>query len=260
MALELNPQADAAPPPARPALHTAREQWEAWKNVDLMFFPLIAILIGGAAVFLGALTIGDWSYWQDWRDRRWWPLLTPLLLLTLPAVLTYAFWKYFKLPVAATAVAVGYLLSQMISRYVNFHLFTGFPMNWVMPEVWIGAAVFLDATLLITRSFAITGLVGGFFFGLLFYPMNWPTVAPMHMPVQVGESVITLADYMGFQYIRTAMPEYVRIIEYGTLRTFGGHVAPVTAFVAGFFAILVYYVFVWIGSKSARPAFMTKLL
>ncbi|MGE0178170.1 MAG: methane monooxygenase/ammonia monooxygenase subunit A, partial [Phycisphaerales bacterium] len=24
-----------------------------------------------------ALTAGDWDYWIDWRDRRWWPLVSP---------------------------------------------------------------------------------------------------------------------------------------------------------------------------------------
>ncbi|MGB7397899.1 MAG: methane monooxygenase/ammonia monooxygenase subunit A, partial [Candidatus Macondimonas sp.] len=190
-------QIDISRAPRGKALTNVQDQVAAWRNVDLFFFPLISILIGGAAVFLCALTVGDWSYWMDWRDRRWWPLVTPLLLLALPAVATYAFWKYFKLPVAATGLALGFWLSQMISRYVNFYVFTAFPMNWVMPEVWIGAAVVLDAVLLITRSFALTGLVGGMLFGLLFSAMNWPVVAPMHMPVQLGDTVMTLADYMG---------------------------------------------------------------
>jgi hypothetical protein len=37
-------------------------------------------------------------------------------------------------------------------------------------------------------------------------------------------------------------------------------VAPVTAFVSGFFAILVYYIFVWVGSKGANPAWLKKLV
>lgn len=262
MAIQLGTEeverAVARPPGA--AVSNAKEQWDAWKNIDLIVYPFFMILIGGAFVFISALTVGDWSYWMDWRDRRWWPLVTPLILLTVPAVVTYFFWTYFKLPVAATTIAVGYWVSQMISRYVNFHVFTVFPMNWVMPEVWIGAAVALDAILLITRSFALTGLAGGFLFGLLFYIMNWPVVAPMHMPIEVHGVVVTLADAMAFEYIRTAMPPYTRIVEEGTLRTFGGHVAPVTAFVSGFFAILVYYVFVWVGAKAANPKWLDKVV
>jgi len=246
--------------PKGAAVTTAQQQLDVWKNMDLMFYPLLSILLGGAAVFICCLTVGDWSYWMDWRDRRWWPLLTPLLLLVIPAMVSAGFWRYFKLPVAATSVALGYWFAQMLSRYINFHLFTIFPMNWVMPEVWIGIAIVLDAILLITRSFVLTGLIGGFLFGVLFYPMNWAVIAPMHMPVQLGDTVFTLADYMGFQYVRTAMPEYVRIIEQGTLRTFGGNVAPVSAFVAGFFSILVYYLFIWLGLKGSQPRWLSKLL
>ena len=40
-------------------------------------------------------------------------------------------------------------------------------------------------------------------------------------PVEVANSQLTVADLFGFQYIRTGMPEYLRIIERGTLRTYG---------------------------------------
>lgn len=245
---------------AIPSVNAAQEQWAAWKNVDILTFPFIAILIGGGFVFICALTVGDWGYWMDWRDRRWWPLVTPCLLLTVPAVFTYLMWRYFKLPVAATSIAVGYWLSQMISRWINFHVYTSFPMNFVMPDVWIGAAVMLDAVLIVSRSMVVSGLAGGFMFGLTFYTMNVPLIAPMHMPIQLEGNIITVADYMGFEYLRTSMPEYVRIIESGTLRTFGGHVAPVTAFVAGFFCILIYYIFTWLGSLASKPKWLDKVV
>ncbi|MDE0513696.1 MAG: hypothetical protein OXI88_18165 [Gammaproteobacteria bacterium] len=47
----------------------------------------------------------------------------------------------------------------------------------------------------------------------------------------------------GFEYIRTGTPEYIRIIEKGTLRTFGQDVTPVSAFFAAFACILVYFIF-----------------
>ncbi|MDY6942070.1 MAG: methane monooxygenase/ammonia monooxygenase subunit A [Pseudomonadota bacterium] len=242
------------------AVSNAREQWEAWKNIDYIVYPFFMIILGGVFVFVIALTAGDWDYWQDWRDRRWWPLVTPMLIMTLPCVLTYFFWKNFKLPVAFTTVAVGFFISTMLSRYVNFYVFTAFPFNFVMPATWIGAAVAIDAVLMITRSFAVTGLVGGFLWGVLFYTLNWPGIAPMQVPIELHGMVITLADYMGFTYVRTAMPEYVRIIEAGTLRTFGDSVAPVTVAMAGFVCILIYYVFVWVGSKAARPLWLQKVI
>ena len=33
--------------------------------------------------------------------------------------------------------------------------------------------------------------------------------------------LLTLADLIGFNYVRTGTPEYIRMIERGTLRTFG---------------------------------------
>ncbi|HBC58677.1 MAG TPA: methane monooxygenase/ammonia monooxygenase subunit A, partial [Gammaproteobacteria bacterium] len=39
-------------------------------------------------------------------------------------------------------------------------------------------------------------------------------------------NLLTVADLAGYQYIRTAIPEYVRIIEESTLRTFGEAVTP----------------------------------
>ncbi len=242
------------------AVNSAQEQWEAWKNVDRVIYPIFLLLLGGIYVFVIALTVGDWDYWQDWRDRRWWPLVTPLMLMSLPGILTYFFWKYLKLPVAFTTVALGFIISSMLSRYVNFVMFTPFTMNFVMPATWIGAAVVMDAILLVTRSFALTGLVGGMLWGVLFYSLNWPGIAPMHVPVELHGMVVTLADYMGFTYPRTAMPEYVRIIETGTLRTFGDHVAPVTVAMAGFASIVFYYIYVWVGSKVTRPQWMDKVI
>ena len=52
-----------------------------------------------------------------------------------------------------------------------------------------------------------------------------------------------IADVQGFEYIRTGTPEYIRIIEKGTLRTFGQDVTPVSAFFCAFACILVYFVF-----------------
>lgn len=241
---------------ARPrgaAVHSIDEQYQAWKYVDLTFYPFFMLILGGVFLFATAVTIGDWSYWADWKDRRWWPLVAPCVILIGPSVVMYVFWRYMKLPLAFTTVAVGFWVAQMISRWANFVSFTHYPMNFVMPEVIIGAAVLVDAVMLITRSFVLTGLIGGFMWGLLFYVASWPVQAPMHMPVEVHGQVVTLADAMGFEYIRTAMPPFTRIIEEGTLRTFGGHVAPVTAFVAGFFSILIFYIFVWVGSQIARP-------
>ncbi|WP_339389772.1 methane monooxygenase/ammonia monooxygenase subunit A [Nitrosovibrio sp. Nv4] len=41
--------------------------------------------------------------------------------------------------------------------------------------------------------------------------------------------LLSVADYTGFLYVRTGTPEYVRNIEQGSLRTFGGHTTVIAA-------------------------------
>jgi methane/ammonia monooxygenase subunit A len=65
---------------------------------------------------------------------------------------------------------------------------------------------------------------------------------------------------MGFEYIRTAMPEYVRIIEQSTLRTFGDAVTPLTAVFAGFLNIMNLWFWAWIGSLGVRATWLRKVV
>lgn len=242
------------------AISTPEQQRRIFRAFDWMLVPIASILLGGIVVFLVALTVGDWDYWQDWRDRRWWPLITPVSVIVAPAVFTYFFWKYFRLPVAATSIVMGYMIAAWVSRYANFHLFADFPMAFVSPSNFIGMAIILDSVLLLTRSFYLQGFVGAFLFGLVIYPLNWPAAAAFHTPLVWDGYIVTAADLMGFMYIRTAMPEYVRIIEESTLRTFGEAVTPLTAFFAGFVTILNFYLWVWVGSKLAVTRWATKLI
>ncbi|MDY6943606.1 MAG: methane monooxygenase/ammonia monooxygenase subunit A [Pseudomonadota bacterium] len=246
--------------PVRSAIKTRSEQLQAWKNIDYTMIPIFTILIGGVTVFLIALTVGDWDYWQDWRDRRWWPLVTPFSLVIPCAIFSYFFWKRFRLPIGATAIVVGYMLGVWISRYMNFHIFANFPMNFVSPSTFIGMAILIDTTLLMGRSFFLAGLVGAFLFAIVIYPLNWVTMAPFHVPVEYHGVMVTVGDLMGYQYIRTAIPEYVRIIEESTLRTFGEAVAPLTAVFAGFITLLNYYLWVWIGSLLTRTGWLRRLV
>jgi len=56
-----------------------------------------------------------------------------------------------------------------------------------------------------------------------------------------------VADYMGFLYVRTGTPEYVRLIEQGSLRTFGGHTTVIAAFFAAFMSMLMFVVWWYLG-------------
>lgn len=229
-------------------------------QVDWVVIPLFVVLLGAVFAFQFALLVGDWDYWIDWRDRRYWPLVTPLVLVILPGVFGYAFWKLLRIPLGATLSILGLTLTGWLSRYLNFHEFAGFPMNFVIPSTFIGVGLLIDCTLVLTRSWFFTGIFAGFLSGLLLYPMNWSLLAPFMVPVEMHGTLMTVADVMGFEYIRTAMPEYVRIIEQSTLRTFGDAVTPLTAVFAGFLTILSLWFWAWVGSLGVKAVWLRKVV
>jgi len=48
------------------------------------------------------------------------------------------------------------------------------------------------------------------------YSNNWVILAPFHQASEQYGTLMSLADIIGFHYVRTSMPEYIRIIERGT--------------------------------------------
>jgi methane/ammonia monooxygenase subunit A len=241
------------------AVFTPEQQRAVYRNVDILAVPLIVLLFAGIFSFHFALTVGDWDYWVDWRDRRWWPLITPLSLLVLPAVFGYLLWTRLRLPLAASVALLSFALAAWVSRVLNFEMFAGFPLNMVSPSTFIGMGLILDCVLLLSRSFFVTGLFGAFFFAVLIYPLNWPMMAQFRVPIEYNGTLVTVADLMGYEYVRTAIPEYVRIIEQSTLRTFGEAVTPLTAVFAGFLAILMYYFWTWVGYIASKAVWIRKI-
>jgi methane/ammonia monooxygenase subunit A len=69
---------------------------------------------------------------------------------------------------------------------------------------------------------------------------------------------MSLADYMGFTYVRTGTPEYIRIIEVGSLRTFGGHTVWISAFFSAFVSMLVFTIWWQIGHFVGQSFFWVK--
>lgn len=229
------------------------------KSVDTFLLSAIIFALAGATAFVMAVTMGDWEYWVDWKDRRYWPLVPIVLLIIFPAGLSAAFWTKFRLPIACTAVVVCYSLIRWASAYLNFHVFAGYPMSFVWPSVFIPMAIILDCTLLITRSVFLTGLGGAFMWGILIYPANWPMLAAFHEPINYKGEMLTAADLLGYEYIRTGLPEYVRVVERSVLRTFGDAVTPLTAVFAGFLSTLVFYAFWMIGTLLNRQTWIKKV-
>jgi len=117
----------------------------------------------------------------------------------------------------------------------------------VVPAHFWGGAIALDCILLLTRSLLLTGFLGASAFALMFFPQNWAWLAAFHVPVEQYGSTMTIADLIGYEYIRTGTPEYIRIIERGTLRTFGQHSTPVSAFFSAFLSVFVYIGWWFIG-------------
>lgn len=229
-------------------------------QVDLVTWPMMFLIFGGICLFVFTLTAGDWDFWMDWRDRRWWPLVTPFALIIVPTVFGTFLWHKFRLPVGTTLTLLSFLGVSWVSRYANFHAFAGFPLNFVAPSTYVALAVLIDCVLVVSRSYFITGMIGAFLFGLLVYPLNWPIFAPFRIPVDYHDMMVTVADLIGYQYIRTAMPEYVRIIEESTLRTFGEAVTPLTAVFAGFVTIVHYYLWVWIGTIVSESRYLKRVI
>ena len=54
-------------------------------HVDLVLIAVIVFAVAGATIFVMSVTIGDWEFWVDWKDRRYWPLAPPAALLIFPA-------------------------------------------------------------------------------------------------------------------------------------------------------------------------------
>ena len=156
-------------------------------------------------------------------------------------------------------MVVFYSLLRWASAYLNFHVFAGFPMSFVWPSVFVPMAIILDCSLLLTRSVFLTGLGGAFMWGILIYPVNWPMLAGFHEPVNYNGEMLTVADLLGYEYIRTGLPEYVRQVERSVLRTFGDAVTPLTAVFAGFLSILVFYIFWMVGVVLTRQSWVKKI-
>ena len=82
--------------------HSRAEAADAVRTADLLILTfLFLIMIGGYHVH-AMLTMGDWDFWVDWKDRRMWPTVLPIMLVTFPAAAQYFFWEHFRLPIGAT--------------------------------------------------------------------------------------------------------------------------------------------------------------
>ncbi|MBT9599055.1 MAG: methane monooxygenase/ammonia monooxygenase subunit A [Vitreoscilla sp.] len=228
-------------------------QSERWsRTFDLLIVVIAAFLVWAVSHINFLLFAGDWDFFIDWKDRQYWVLIYPISVIVTAAAFQAIFWHLFRLPIGATASMLLLLLSVWIVRYHAWEGWAGFPLSLVVPGTCLMGALALDALLVITRSWVLTGAFGGVLFAMLFYPSNWPYLAPYFLPVEHMGSVAPLADLIGYTFPRTATPEYIRIIERGNLRTFENAAVWVSSFFAGFICIFMYWIFWQVGVLACR--------
>lgn len=217
------------------------------RTLDVLIVIVAAFLIMSVSHIGFLLLAGDWDFFIDWKDRQYWVLITPVVTIMMAASFQAIFWKLFRLPIGATASVLLFLLSVWIVRYHSWQNLAHFPLSLVVPGTCLVGAIVLDAILVLTRSWLVTGAVGGVLFGLLFLPSNWVYMAPYFQPVEHMGQMSSLADLIGYTFPRAGTPEYIRIIERGTLRTFQDSAIWVSAFFAGFVCVFTYISFWWLG-------------
>src|SRR6476619_65969 len=83
---------------------------------DIVFWLTAAFVVGAAADITRLLFAGDWDFWVDWKDRQWWPIVTPVAMIIIPSAIQYILWLVWRLPIGATYTAVCLFLASWIGR------------------------------------------------------------------------------------------------------------------------------------------------
>src|SRR5690242_16096213 len=87
------------------------------RMIDVIYFPILCILLVGTYHMHFMLLAGDWDFWLDWKDRQWWPVVTPIVGITYCAAIMYYLWVNYRLPYGATLCIVCLLVGEWLTRY-----------------------------------------------------------------------------------------------------------------------------------------------
>ena len=215
---------------------------------DIVFWITAAFVVAAAADITKLLFAGDWDFWTDWKDRQFWPIITPFAMIIIPSALQYIQWLAWRFPTGATYAAVCMFLASWVGRVYQWTDFVTYPLNFVWPASIVLAGVLLDFTLLKTKSFVLTSVIGGMVWAVVFWASNYVSLAPYLQPVHFLGHVLTLADVQGIEYLRSQTPEYLRQIEHGSLRSFLDETQYVSLVFGATLAVAGY----WIGQAIAR--------
>ena len=215
---------------------------------DIVFFVSAAFVIAAAGDLTRSLFAGDWDFWVDWKDRQWWPMVTPFATIIIPSAIQYIAWVGFRLPLGATFTALCLFAAAWIARVYQWEAFVSYPFTLIWPASVVPAAVLVDWILLKTRSFILTSILGGIIWTFAFWISNYVSLAPYLQPSIFMGHMLSVADVLGIQYLRSQTPEYLRLVESGTLRSFLGE----TQYVALAFGSTVAVGGYWIGQAIGR--------
>src|SRR5579864_3711781 len=62
-----------------PATITPEEQRRVYRRFDLIVAVVLFFLFMALYHVVTMLTVGDWDFWTDWKDSRWWLSFTPVV-------------------------------------------------------------------------------------------------------------------------------------------------------------------------------------
>ena len=216
---------------------------------DFMFWFTAAFVVAAAADITRLLFAGDWDFWTDWKDRQWWMTITPFATIIIPSALQFIQWRAWRMPTGATYTATCLFVAAWIGRIFQWHFFVGYPINFVWPATWILAGVLLDFLLMQTRSFILTSTIGAGVWAIAFWMSNYTMQAPFLQAAKFMGHVLSVADVQGISYIRAQTPEYLRVIERGSLRTFLQEAQYVSLAFGATLAIAGYWIGQFIGRR-----------
>jgi len=214
---------------------------------DLVFVISVVLAVMFVAHLSNMLLGGDWDFWTDWKDRQWWPLVTPVITIVPAAVVQKIAWDALRMPVGATVVVVCLVLAQWIVRLTAWGMWVYLPINFTWPANMVVMGVALDIVLFWTRSYTLTSLLGALLWGALFQPLQAPMISTFQQPVIWHGTLFSLADVQGYMYVRTQTPIYQRIVEAGHFRAFLQQASYVIAAFSGFVSVGAYWIGYYIG-------------
>lgn len=224
------------------------------RTFDYMIIVVGAFLVWGVTYINFLLLAGDWDFFTDFKDRQYWVVIYPIVQIMMATAFQAIFWNLFRLPLGATASALLFTVGAWIVRYHSWMGLAHFPMTLVLPGTFIVGAMILDGILCVSRTWLVTAIFGAPLFGLTFFASNWIMFAPYFQPVEVMGQLSSLADLIGYIYPRAGTPEYIRIIERGTLRTFADSAIWVSAFFSSFLCIFMYIFWWFVGTFATRES------